>query len=311
MRTVLSNHSEVAHVWASQNQHEGRAGNMFFEGTTIYSYGYHFKIAKFHTMPNKQKVILFTADDYSISTTSHKSIAYDACDGLGIPTITMPERAWNDYQFGKEYLKKMVYNTLDTASRARVYAFGHCQTAFGYVLALREWARLHKRKAKYKFTDKQTACIKRAIYRKKNRVEIDKQAAIAKEKRDARQLQLFNDECGGNPVEYWHKFGRFPVGFAHLITRYSGWNGATLCRIVGDEVITSRQARVPVEHARKLYPVILRAKRNNTTYEPENPVRIGHFNLRLVRPDGSIQIGCHNIEWSEVEYIGKQIGAIN
>lgn len=37
MKKVFSTHSEVAHIWAQQNQREGEASNMFFEGDTIYS----------------------------------------------------------------------------------------------------------------------------------------------------------------------------------------------------------------------------------------------------------------------------------
>ena len=73
MRTSLKNHAEVAHFWANQVQEEGRAGNMFFEGDVIYSYGKHFPIATFTTTPSGQKVILFNAASYSISTSQHQS----------------------------------------------------------------------------------------------------------------------------------------------------------------------------------------------------------------------------------------------
>jgi hypothetical protein len=41
------NSSEVPHIWALQQQNEGRnsQGNFYFNGATIYSYGSHFPIA--------------------------------------------------------------------------------------------------------------------------------------------------------------------------------------------------------------------------------------------------------------------------
>ena len=46
MRKLLKNHSEVAHFWANQVQGQGKSSNMFFEDGIIYSYGYHFPIAR-------------------------------------------------------------------------------------------------------------------------------------------------------------------------------------------------------------------------------------------------------------------------
>ena len=46
MRRVLKNHHEVCHFWANQIQDSGKASNMFYERDIIYSYGYHFPIAK-------------------------------------------------------------------------------------------------------------------------------------------------------------------------------------------------------------------------------------------------------------------------
>lgn len=68
MRKVFSSHSEVAEVWARQNHESGRAGNIFFEGGTIYSYGHHFPIACI-----EGNVCLFTTRSYSNSTGKHKT----------------------------------------------------------------------------------------------------------------------------------------------------------------------------------------------------------------------------------------------
>ena len=70
MRIVLKNHNEVAHFWANKVQTIGKSNNMFFNNDIIYSYGYHFPIAK-HINNN---LILFTSKGYSVSTSKHLSI---------------------------------------------------------------------------------------------------------------------------------------------------------------------------------------------------------------------------------------------
>ena len=69
MKQVFNN-NEVAHVWANQQQNEGRnaQGNFYFKGATIYSYGSHFPIA---TMVDNN--VLFTLRSYSNTTAKQVS----------------------------------------------------------------------------------------------------------------------------------------------------------------------------------------------------------------------------------------------
>ena len=39
------NNSMVAHLWANEKKESARGSNLFFEGRSIYSYGYHFEVA--------------------------------------------------------------------------------------------------------------------------------------------------------------------------------------------------------------------------------------------------------------------------
>jgi hypothetical protein len=62
------NTNEVAHIWANQQQNEGRnsAGNFYFRGQTIYSYGGHFPIATIN-----DNTVFFTLRSYSNTTAKH------------------------------------------------------------------------------------------------------------------------------------------------------------------------------------------------------------------------------------------------
>lgn len=66
------NNSNVAHAWANQTKQSGKGSNMFFEGDTIYSYGYHFPIAKFITIDENNFIVL-NYTNYSNTTSKHQA----------------------------------------------------------------------------------------------------------------------------------------------------------------------------------------------------------------------------------------------
>jgi hypothetical protein len=75
MRTKFNN-SELTHVWANQTQSHGTGSNMFFEHGTIYSYGYHFKLAQFVNNKEGQRCVLINSRGYSNSTSKHQTLVW-------------------------------------------------------------------------------------------------------------------------------------------------------------------------------------------------------------------------------------------
>jgi hypothetical protein len=68
--------TEIPHLWAHRTQSDARnpAGNLYFDGDTIYSYGGHFPIARHVTNKSGKKfAILFTTRSYSSTTAGHIS----------------------------------------------------------------------------------------------------------------------------------------------------------------------------------------------------------------------------------------------
>jgi hypothetical protein len=98
MKLVFNSHSKVVQAWydrvvSSDDPHNDhrlrvRSGNIYAEGTLIYSYGPHFPLARY--IP-EQRVFLLNSDDYSTSTSKHKS--YIRRHGPST-TITQPARFW-------------------------------------------------------------------------------------------------------------------------------------------------------------------------------------------------------------------------
>jgi hypothetical protein len=68
-------------------------------------------------------------------------------------------------------------------------------------------------------------------------------------------------------------------------------------------------ARVPIEHAKRLLKVVKLCHDKSKAYEidPNHSVRIGYYTVRSISADGDIVIGCHDIKWDEVEILGRQL----
>lgn len=94
-RKVYDN-AMTAHVWAQQNQDEGRSnnGNFYFVGPVIYSYGSHFVAG----VIDESGVAWINADSYSPSTAKHMSYVRRAVRGTyyHVPSLTGIYRAIHD-----------------------------------------------------------------------------------------------------------------------------------------------------------------------------------------------------------------------
>ena len=78
MKKVFSSHASLSHAWANQTHEIGKASAMFFEGPVIYSYGYHYEIARLIDAPNGQKVCFINSNGYSNSTAKHTNHVWGA-----------------------------------------------------------------------------------------------------------------------------------------------------------------------------------------------------------------------------------------
>jgi len=75
MKTVFSNY-DCVHTFAQRTQNNGRTSNnnIFFEGDSIYSYGYHYELGRFLD----DKTILINDEGYSNSTAKHITLLVGA-----------------------------------------------------------------------------------------------------------------------------------------------------------------------------------------------------------------------------------------
>lgn len=66
------NNYMVAHLWANEKKESARGSNFFFEGESIYSYGYHFEVGRIVRNKRGEKAYLINNMHQSNSTSMHQ-----------------------------------------------------------------------------------------------------------------------------------------------------------------------------------------------------------------------------------------------
>jgi hypothetical protein len=292
IKRVFGSRSEVCHIWAQQTQDKGRAGNIFFEGTKIYSYGYHFVAAQIHTIKGK-RFALVNKHRYSPSTAQHLSCVRDSLNGL-MPyfeaiDVSKPKYAvkYNDdlaTATVEAALKRMKIENKDSIK----YEFECIHDAFKSANQLRKLLGMAERwPTKKQLNEVQAHLEKRlARYHELNTPEMQakrEKERVARQAREAKHLEIKLAE----DIQQFRNHGYINSSIREL--RYE------ILHVSGDDVITSRGARVSVQEARVLYNVI-------STGKDVMGKQIGSFTVIRVTDlgtDKAIKIGCHEILLSE------------
>ena len=100
--------------------------NLFFEGNVIYSYGHHFPIAKIYER-NGHKAVLFTTEDYSVTTQAHKSRAWFACHHMNPFRVPIVRNSWGHadldmHRWNLESYQRRIIDLAGKAERVNVYS---------------------------------------------------------------------------------------------------------------------------------------------------------------------------------------------
>lgn len=286
MRTRVDT-NEVAHLWAHQTQNEARNGsgarnNFYFEGDTIYSYGRHFPIAR-HIETEKGKAILFTTRTYSITTSGHINLVRGAIpDGVRVFHIEDPSRMPDGRDITAKENKAADY--VAKAKRARVNREGLLTSAKNLLDEASELVEFFDLKlGRPVLTMDGLGVLAGEIEaaRKKDAAEkkARQQAAIKKAQED---LELWKN---GESVNTY-LFSGLPFAFG---------------RIEGAELVTTKGARVPVEHVAKVSKLVRKIITEGKTYKANgHTIHLGHYVLNEIDANGMLRAGCHRFEKTEV-----------
>ena len=134
MRTKFNN-SELSHIWANQTQTHGTGSNMFFEHQTIYSYGYHFKLAQFVNNKEGQRCVLINLKSYSNTTSKHQSLVWRAIP-QDVPFFKVVS-FFNDIDAASTAHKENLTHYINEAERLQGLAIRANKLKMGYISQLK------------------------------------------------------------------------------------------------------------------------------------------------------------------------------
>jgi hypothetical protein len=280
MKTVFTDLSQIAHLWANQLQDNARnsASNFYFNSDTIYSYGSHFPIAKHVVNEKGEQATLFTERKYSNTTAKHIAIVRHAANHKNIiychnpnSTIEQNFKSWliecegiaaNLLKAKKPeiYLSQISY----IAGKAKRYANFHSVAIPENLLI----ALSIGNKAEYEAYNN-----KRAEYEAKEKERLQKELAARHKKELAKWIK----------GESYRLYVR--DGFDYL-------------RLMEDQVETTQGVHIPMEVAKELWYRI-----------KNNALKVGDSFLQyeVLEVSKNIRIGCHNLKRDYLLKFGDKV----
>lgn len=293
MRKVLSRGSEVAHYWANKVQSEGKAGNIWFRDSAIYSYGSHFCIAK-HIDNGR---VLFTTRTYSVTTQQHKSMVRSAARHLELIYVHDPD---DTTAANVRHARDEIRHLLHFAQRPRIRQITRDRLRHQALKLAQEANRLIEICPDPLAVPIDTDTIEDVSA---SIEAYDKAQEVKRQEAHAQHLL----DLKGALVKWRQRKILLRTGLHEL---------PVALRLSEDrtQVQTSHGAEIPVVDAHRLWPVIgmvrLLGRDLDLTTTQKVERTVGSYRLNLIRADGSIVVGCHDIPYSEIEMMAKELGLL-
>lgn len=342
-KTVFSSHSQLAHVWAQGEHPRGKAGNMFFEGERIYSWGTHYLAARLITLESGRMAALVNEYRYSVSTGQHLGHIYNALHGLRMVfTVANPDaRTPAEHQANLDGLQAKVGEAYSELLKARAYHEYRRSQLYRLLTAVEEYASAFNLPVPPQGVDWHAVSAAEARQgefsaNRANKAEEREQAA-RKAKRDeiltqAKAYNLLEDYSEARLLLAWRRGEVVAVEGQEINLKSllwalecqeleelpkppssydSTWGRDTMLCVRGEEVHTTRGARVPLKDARRLYGLIERVRasgqdwQRNATSQEGN---VGHFKADRISAQGDLWAGCHYIKAQEIQDFAKAVG---
>ena len=276
MKTVFTNANDVIHLFAQRTQDHARTSNCFFHGDKLYSYGYHYELARFID----DKTILINDKGYSSNTGKHIGIVRYATRQYKRFFTTQCDIQLVNYQI------KSLLDKLKVAKKPEKYI----NEMLSLWQSLNEYITYTKNKNSKK--DERYKEIKSII------TKIQKENSVE-------QLQA------ANKIELKRKKEREQKQIKQTLTKFYNYE-INLFRI-GDKdylrlsldkekIETNQGIKVYANEAIKLYKSILAGI-------DIKGHRIGGYTVTSI--NGTLKIGCHNIDMDSVHNVGKELDKLS
>jgi hypothetical protein len=297
MRTKFNN-SELTHVWANQTQTHGKGSNMFFEYDSIYSYGYHFKLAQHVTNKDGKKCVFFNDRHYSNSTSKQQTLVWRS-----IPAnveFFKVQSFFNDIETSTTAHLENLKSYLEYAKEAQQKAIKATKLKNGYIeqakIAIDVFEKyvsffsLSEFLWEYRTLQNRYNELTNWIFEYQDSEEFKTwQIKKAENERKAEQKRL--EKAKDDILE----FKAFKVSSIYNLGQYFlRYNKET------DNVETSGGVKLP----KNVFLLAYQRLKNNTL---EIGQHVGNFTYNGLK-DGFLSVGCHKISVDEVENLIPELG---
>ncbi len=289
MRKVLRNTDEVFHCWAHSVQPQGESGNVSFVGGIVFTYaepiGY---------LTESGGAALIRNLGWSITSSRHVSQARRALPSYikTIDVVALPrygkigneEHRRNRAHFEQEIGKLALWIKEPRRKRSQIV---NLSMLSGLIEAHNDYARVFGLDWPVLTEGEDTESLGRQL--------AEHRAAEAAREEAARQKRIREEQV---VLAEW-RAGNDPNRMFETV--------ALRVNEVSSEIEATRGARIPLEDAIKVWPLLCRAKRAGGVEGDIFIRRLGHY--RIDRFDGeTLTVGCHEIPWSELEMIAASLG---
>lgn len=297
MRHVYPNH-EIPHHWAHQTQDEARnsTGSFYFDGTTIYSYGSHFPIAKHVTNERGERAVLFTTAHHSVTTAGHCSaVARAIPSDVTVFRVPHVRNSWGDlpnHADNVESYVRRISELLGKAKRARVHRDWYQREALGLRQQLQRYVAFFALSDIAVPESDELDALQSwiAAHEEEERRRREEAARLAEEEQRREQADRIQRFRAGDPQASYVR------GVSPML------------RVIGDEVQTSLGARFPISHALRALAFVRRVRKSSQEYvHSGHTIHLGHYVIDRIETDGTVHAGCHVVKWEEIERIAPQL----
>lgn len=285
MKTRYSSNRELAHIWANNDDSSvyKTANSISCQFDRLYSYNT--CIAEI-----VGDTAILNTHSYSNTTSKHQSLAVGAIHGKKLIRLDISNYNLRTLVFGQsdfnsvisEPNHRRIADLLVKADRARLNGDSYRAQAFYISENLKAYANLLG--LTYEPLDLDIY-KEQAIKADKARKELEKIRKAEKIKEQAENLAKWRN---GEDIR------------ANFET--------TALRIKGDEIETSKGARIPLDHALRAYPLLKRLYNRETIPNLENhAIKLGNYTVNRLENETLI-VGCHRIPFSEITAIANKLG---
>jgi hypothetical protein len=268
MKKVVSSH-EVAHLFNGQNQSTAYTPtrNFYFDGKSIYSYGSHFCIARFVD----HNTLLFTERGYSNTTAKHISITGNATRDRNKISCAYPDGTHEaNFDFWINNAERIGQNLLKARKPAK------------YISELENIKYRAERYANY-FGIEIPARLKNILdVTNADQYMAHASSVIEFNKQEARRKAREQAKAHAKQLKDWRAF---------KVSNIYGRIEYDYLRVTDTDFETSQRVKIPVEVGMRLYKTIRTLKPGQAFLR---------YEVKSIT-DTFIQIGCHKIEFKEID----------